>query len=79
MHELILKLWHETQMNVFVVTHDLNEGFTLGTRLLVFDKVRIDPHEPGAFSATITYDLPLRDKSNSELEYIKNLEHKKKD
>jgi hypothetical protein len=42
-----------------MVTHDLSEGFSLGTRLLVFDKVRIDPHAPGAYGARITYDIPL--------------------
>lgn len=44
MHALLLQLWGETRMTVFMVTHDLSEGFNLGTRLLVFDKVRIDPH-----------------------------------
>jgi NitT/TauT family transport system ATP-binding protein len=42
-----------------MVTHDLSEGFSLGTRLLVFDKVRVDPHAPNAFGARITYDIPL--------------------
>jgi NitT/TauT family transport system ATP-binding protein len=42
-----------------MVTHDLREGFTLATRVLTFDKVRIDPGAPGAYGATITYDLPL--------------------
>ncbi len=32
----------------------------LGTRLLVFDKRRRDPHAPGAYGASVTYDLPLR-------------------
>jgi NitT/TauT family transport system ATP-binding protein len=59
MHSLLLELWHETKLTVFMVTHDLSEGFSLGTRLLVFDKVRIDPHAPGAFGARITYDIPL--------------------
>jgi NitT/TauT family transport system ATP-binding protein len=59
MHELILKLWRECGMTVFMVTHDIKEGFALGTRVLVFDKVRNDPHDPGAYGATITYDLPL--------------------
>ncbi|MDH4567028.1 ABC transporter ATP-binding protein [Pseudomonas sp. BN414] len=59
MHELLLGLWHETQLTVFMVTHDLSEGFSLGTRLLVFDKVRQDPHAPNAFGARITYDIPL--------------------
>ncbi|KPQ03022.1 ABC transporter ATP-binding protein [Marinobacter sp. HL-58] len=59
MHDLLLKLWKETGTTIFMVTHDLKEGFYLGTRLLVFDKVRNDPHDPQAFGATITYDLPI--------------------
>ena len=59
MHALLLELWHETGLTVFMVTHDLSEGFSLGTRLLVFDKTRIDPHAPNAFGARITYDIPL--------------------
>ncbi|WNW11578.1 ABC transporter ATP-binding protein [Pseudomonas sp. DTU_2021_1001937_2_SI_NGA_ILE_001] len=59
MHALLLELWQETRLTVFMVTHDLSEGFNLGTRLLVFDKVRVDPHEPGAYGARITYDIPL--------------------
>ena len=59
MHGLLLDLWRETRLTVFMVTHDLSEGFSLGTRLLVFDKVRVDPHAPNAFGARITYDIPL--------------------
>lgn len=59
MHDLLLKLWKETGTTIFMVTHDLKEGFYLGTRLLVFDKTRNDPHSPNAFGATITYDLPI--------------------
>ena len=58
MHELILRLWRQTGMTVFMVTHDISEAFKLGTRVLTFDKVRRDPHAPEAFGATITYDLP---------------------
>jgi NitT/TauT family transport system ATP-binding protein len=50
MHSLLLELWHATQLTVFMVTHDLSEGFSLGTRLLVFDKTRIDPHAPNALA-----------------------------
>jgi NitT/TauT family transport system ATP-binding protein len=60
MHELVLRLWRETGVTVFMVTHDLREGFSLGTRLLVFDKVQRDPQSPNAYGATITYDLPLK-------------------
>ncbi|MFC5697352.1 ABC transporter ATP-binding protein [Pseudomonas sp. GCM10022186] len=59
MHELLLGLWRETRLTVFMVTHDLSEGFSLGTRLLVFDKVRQDPQAPNAYGARITYDIPL--------------------
>lgn len=59
MHELLLRLWETNKMTVFMVTHDIHEAFKLGTRLLVFDKVRHDPHAPERFGATITYDLPL--------------------
>ncbi|MDO3383413.1 ABC transporter ATP-binding protein [Gilvimarinus algae] len=59
MHKLILELWREHQLTVFMVTHDLAEGFYLGTRLWVFDKVRHDPQAPGAWGARITYDLPV--------------------
>ncbi len=61
MHEIILSLWEEEKMTIFMVTHDLQEGFKLGTRLLVFDKLRWDPQAPEAYGATITYDLPLDD------------------
>lgn len=60
MHKLILQLWSQTAMTVFMITHDLKEGFDLGTRLLVFDKVRHDPQAPDACGARITYDIPLR-------------------
>lgn len=59
MHHLLQDLWQQNRLTVFMVTHDLHEGFHLGTRLLVFDKVRVDPHAPQAYGAAITYDIPL--------------------
>lgn len=59
MHALLLDLWRERGMTVFMVTHDIHEAFKLGTRVLVFDKRRHDPHAPQRYGATITYDLPL--------------------
>jgi NitT/TauT family transport system ATP-binding protein len=59
MYELITRLWREEKITIFMVTHDLREGFTLATRVLTFDKVRVDPGAPGAYGATITYNLPL--------------------
>ena len=41
-----------------VVERDVAD-IVLGTRLLVFDKLRHDPHEPHLYGAGITYDLPV--------------------
>lgn len=62
MHELILKLWKSHRMTIFMVTHDVQESFKLGTRLLVFDKLRNDPQAPEAYGASITYDIALNKK-----------------
>ena len=58
MHVLVKRLWQQTGMTVFMVTHDLKEAFALGTRVLTFDKIRRDPQAPEAYGATITYDMP---------------------
>ncbi|MBO0903981.1 ABC transporter ATP-binding protein [Jiella sonneratiae] len=63
MHVLIEDIWRETAMTIFMVTHDIKEAFKLGTRLLVFDKIRHDPQFPAAYGATVTYDLPLHRKA----------------
>jgi len=60
MHALMKSLWLAQRFTVFMVTHDIEEGFSLGSRLLVFDRVRNDPHEPQRYGARITYDLPLK-------------------
>ena len=59
MHQLILDIWHKTRVTIFMITHDLKEGFFLGTRLWVFDKLRHDAQAPNAFGAGITYDIPV--------------------
>ena len=61
MHDFLTDLRAETGMTVFMVTHDLAEGFKLGDRVLVFDKPRWDPDAPEAYGATITYDFDARD------------------
>ncbi len=70
MHALILDLWKKNNLTVVMVTHDLHESFYLGTRLLVFDKVRHDPHAPNAYGARITYDIPVGDTRKSVLHEI---------
>ncbi|MFS2221559.1 ABC transporter ATP-binding protein [Pantoea sp. B65] len=62
MQQLISDLWQTHGLTIFMITHDLKEGFTLGSRLLVFDKLRHDPHAPDAWGATITYDIPLENR-----------------
>ena len=62
MHALLLALWQEKQFSVFMVTHDIQEGFLLGTRMLVFDRIRNDPQQPDAYGAKVSYDIPLKQK-----------------
>lgn len=73
MHELITRLWKDRGLTVFMVTHDLKEGFTLGSRMLVFDKVRHDPQAPDAYGADITYDLSLRSHSGTAEQYYRDV------
>ncbi|WP_300060553.1 ATP-binding cassette domain-containing protein [uncultured Roseobacter sp.] len=61
MHDFLQDLRVETGMTVFMVTHDLEEAFKLGDRVLVFDKPRWDPQDPNLYGATITYDFDARD------------------
>ncbi len=58
-HQLMLRLFDETGMTVFMVTHDLREAFKLGTRLIAFDRYRTRPEERELYGATVTFDIPL--------------------
>ena len=71
MHDLVLELWRELKLTVFMVTHDLKEGFYLGTRLWVFDKLRHDPHAPQNYGAGITYDLSVGQSDPSTYQEVK--------
>lgn len=62
MHALITRLWRDYSLTVIMVTHDIREAFTLGTRVISLDKRRHDPHAPNRFGATAVYDLPLRNR-----------------
>lgn len=62
-HEILLKLWQETAMTIFMVTHDLSEAFKLGTRVIAFDRRRNRPEELKVYGATITFDLKVDGKS----------------
>lgn len=60
MHKLVLELWQANDMIIFMISHDLSESFSLGTRLMTFDKRRHDPQAPEAYGASVTYDIPLQ-------------------
>lgn len=82
MHQLVGRLWKELGLTVFMITHDIEEAFALGTRVWVFDKWRDDPQAPSAYGATITYDLDIarnRGKRDPDIEEIsRKIEEKKK-
>lgn len=59
MHGLITELWREHGLTIVMVTHDLKEAFTLGTRVLAFDKPRHFDDGGRAYGSTIVYDFPL--------------------
>lgn len=63
MHALITRLWRDYSLTIIMVTHDIREAFTLGTRVLALDKRRHDPHAPHRFGATAVYDLTLRNRA----------------
>jgi NitT/TauT family transport system ATP-binding protein len=59
MHDLITRLWREHGLTIIMVTHDIKEAFSLGTRVLTLDKRRQDPHAPHRYGAGVVYDLAL--------------------
>jgi NitT/TauT family transport system ATP-binding protein len=73
MHALITRLWLDYALTIIMVTHDIREAFTLGTRVLALDKRRHDPHAPNRFGATAVYDLPLRNRAQRAAEEIESI------
>lgn len=74
MQELVHGLWQTYGLTAFMVTHDVKEAFELGTRLLVFDKVRNDPQAPNAYGATVVNDIKL-DKNKRKNKGKEHVEH----
>jgi NitT/TauT family transport system ATP-binding protein len=56
-HVLINRLWHESNLTVVMVTHDLSEAFRLATRVIAFERPRNRPEELERYGATLTADL----------------------
>lgn len=74
MHKLILDLWEANKMTIVMVTHDIQEAFTLGTRVLMIDKLRRDEQAPDAYGSTITHDLRLDPAKKAPLDEADNNE-----
>ena len=58
-HTLMRRLWNETKMTVFMVTHDLSEAFQLGTRVIAFERYRDRPEERERYGAIIKQDIEV--------------------
>ncbi|MGF1682121.1 ATP-binding cassette domain-containing protein [Photobacterium minamisatsumaniensis] len=70
MHVLVKSLWKEQNLTVFMITHDLGEGFHLGNRLWVFDHSRHDEQAPERFGAQVTFDIPTEQVNQAEPELL---------
>lgn len=58
-HALMLDLWHETELTVVMVTHDLSEAFRLGTRVIALDRKRKLPEEVHRYGSQILQDIDV--------------------
>lgn len=53
------RLWHALPMTVVMVTHDLREAFTLGTRIIALERTRTRPEEIDRYGAQIGSDIAI--------------------
>lgn len=58
-HALMRRLWHENEMTVVMVTHDMREAFALATRVIAFERPRNRVEERERYGATITNDIAI--------------------
>ena len=58
-HVLMKRLWHETELTVVMVTHDMREAFTLGTRVIAFERPRDRPEERERYGALLSRDIEI--------------------
>ena len=66
MHDLLLDIHAKLNFGVVMVTHDIEEAFKLGTRVLVFDKVKADKDYPNRFGSTIVNDIDASKERKNE-------------
>lgn len=53
------RLWHECDLTVVMVTHDLREAFSLATRVIAFERRRERPEERERYGATVSRDIDI--------------------
>ncbi|PWR21860.1 ABC transporter ATP-binding protein [Zavarzinia compransoris] len=58
-HALMRRLWNEENLTVVMVTHDLSEAFGLATRVLAFERPRVDPVDGDRYGAVIKEDIEV--------------------
>ena len=58
-HVLMKRLWNESELTVVMVTHDMREAFTLGTRVIAFERPRDRPEERERYGALLSRDLDI--------------------
>lgn len=58
-HVLMRRLWNETNLTVVMVTHDMREAFTLGTRVIAFERPRDRPDERERYGASLGSDIAI--------------------
>ncbi len=56
-HALLRRLWHECDITVVMVTHDLREAFSLATRVVAFERPR--DRDDDRHGATVTRDIEV--------------------
>lgn len=66
MHELLLEIHSRLNFGVVMVTHDISEAFKLGTRVVVFDKKKVDKEYPNRYGSTIINDIDATQGKNNE-------------
>lgn len=58
-HVLMKRLWNETNLTVVMVTHDMREAFTLGTRVIAFERPRNAPADRDRYGASLGSDISV--------------------
>lgn len=62
LQQMIKEIHKKTNVTILFVTHDINEAFTLGTKVLIMDKGNIEQ-----------YDTPKNIKDNPKTDFVKLL------